>query len=204
MTRFGKARLIASVVFCAGAGIASASAIVPAHESESIGGPATLQPDASPAAVGATAPDPAGGLDWAVRTYHSQTGQTCPEAGRRSSDSFGALDDRGRFAALPLEASGSCGDLERSLATFAVNRYAQTATEGARSAVFGIASPAVRSVTLTTSTSTRLLELVGHSFLAVGGENEFDGAVLELTTVDRRNSSYELDLPSRLSAPGEN
>jgi hypothetical protein len=193
VTNAGRVRLIAGVVVSIGTGVASASVFVPAPAAEHLVGSEALQPDGSLAVVGARARDPGGGRAWAVRTYRSRTGQTCPEPGRLSAARFGTIDDRGDFAALPVRAAGTCGDLAHGgLAAFAVNRYAARPGEGARIAIFGVAAPPVRSVTLVTPTSTRSLDLVAGSFLAVGAQHEFAGAVLQLTTVDDRTTFYDL------------
>jgi hypothetical protein len=193
VTNAGRVRLIAGVVVSIGTGAASASLLVPAPAAERTLGPEALQPDGSAAVVGARARDPGGGRAWAVRTYRSTTGQTCPEPGRLSAARFGTIDDRRDFAALPVRAAGTCGDLAHGgLAAFAVNRYPARPGEGARIAIFGVAAPAVRAVTLVTPTSTRNLDLVAGSFLAVGAEGEFASATLELTTVENRTTFYDL------------
>ena len=193
MTNAGRVRLIAGVVVSIGTGAASASVLVPAPAAERIAGPEALRPDGRRAVVGATAPDPGGGRAWAVRTYRSATGQTCPEPGRLSANRFGTIDDRGDFAALPVRAAGTCGERAHGgLAAFAVNRYPPRPGEGARIAIFGVAAPAVRSVMLVTPTSTRTLDLVAGSFLAVGADDEFAAATLRLTTVEGRTTFYDL------------
>jgi hypothetical protein len=192
MTRSVKIRLIAAVVFCVCAGVASASVLVPLPGADSISGPDALQPDGGSVATGATAADPAGGPDWAVRVYRSKTGQTCPEAGRVYDGDFGVVDDAGRFTALPVAPSGSCNDLEHNVAAFAVNRYAETRTQGLRSVLFGVVSSNVRSVTLRIAGSVQSLELVGGSFLVVRADDELDDSRLDFTSTDGKTTSYEL------------
>ena len=192
MTRLGKLRVLAAIVFAASAGIASASALVPDAGPE-LGGPDTLQPDGGPTTVAATRQDPGGGLDWAVRVYRSKTGQTCPEVGRLSGGRFGESAGAGRFTPVPVTASGSCGDVERNVAAFAVNTYAASSAQGARVAIFGVVAPSVDSVTLRSPDGAQLLALDRGAFLVVRAETDLSGSTLDIAAAGGKRSSYPLD-----------
>jgi hypothetical protein len=194
MTRLRTARMLVVVAVSITAGVASASAVIP-QGGDSGGGPDSLTPDASPASVESTTPDPAGGPDWAVRVYRSLTGETCPEAGRTSGGQFGRIE-AGRFTVLPVEPSGSCSDLGANLAAFAVNRYPATPDEGARIAIFGVASPHVQTVALKTGASEQPLALDNRSFLVVRAATTLDGLALVFTTDAGASVEHQLAPPA--------
>jgi hypothetical protein len=109
-----------------------------------------------------------------------------------SEGRFGLLDGAGSFIELPVEAGGSCADLRRTIAAFAVNIYPRTPERQARVAIFGVVSPAVRSAALKTATEdAEPLVLDRNSFLVVKAGLALD-EVLTFTTADGRTMSYPL------------
>ena len=77
-------------------------------------------PATNPVAIGtvsiaAQAPDPSGGLPWALRTIQARRLQACLQIGRLQSGQIGALgqdgafDNDGRFHPVPLDTNFQCG-----------------------------------------------------------------------------------------------
>jgi len=109
-----------------------------------------------------------------------------------SGGRFGRVDGAAGFSVLQEAASGSCADLRRSIAAFAVNVYAKRLGQPARIAIFGVAAPAVASVALTSSGDRQVVPLERQSFLVVRAGNVLDGLVLEFTTADGATAAYPL------------
>lgn len=198
---FAIGRALALATLAVVAGVASASALVPGSGPDVAEAPQGLQPDGGAATLGSTASDPVGGLDWAVRVYTSTTGETCPELGRVFEGRFGHVDGPAGFTELPVDSAGSCADLERAIAAFAVNRYPKTADQGARVALFGVASSTVRTVAFQTASGVESLSLDHQSFLVVRPGLALDGTLV-FTTADGKPSSYPLSPPGSPPPPG--
>ena len=131
-----------------GAGIAAASAVVKRDapfEQE----PDRLLPGPAELMTGARAADPAGGPDWATRTYVSRTGLLCAERGRLSGDVFGDLDAEGRLEPRPGGPTGSCGDPGVDPVLAAVDRIAAREGRPAVTVVYGASLRRPREVVVT-------------------------------------------------------
>jgi hypothetical protein len=189
-------RILVSVllVLALGGGVAAASVIVPQGD-DTQGGPESVQPDGGAVVVGAITSNPGGGPDWAVRTYTSLTGLTCPSAGRWADGEFGRADAQGAgVVPLPVSASGSCADLESSDLALAVRRYPQRPGQEERGVVFGVVSGRVREVRLLGGQDDeRVLPLDGGAFLAVGEDMRMAGITLQVARVDGSTRRYALD-----------
>jgi hypothetical protein len=137
--KLGAAALGAAVL-----GVSAASAVVGGSQEPT---PPSQVPVAGSERIGPIVPDPAGGRDWAVRTYTSTSGASCVEVGRVSGGGrFGQEDASGTFHALALDESAVCGDLAAEPVIVAVNSYAARAQHEARTVLFGRATPAVAGV----------------------------------------------------------
>jgi hypothetical protein len=204
------------VVGVALAGFGVASALVPMDASEPVSSLA-LEPDGSGASIPVVAADPASGTPWAIRVYRSKTGLTCPEAGRvqgqirdgefgqvdeedgkfrqqRPEDAaFGQVDPRdGKFYALPLEAAGSCADLNKAPSSIAVNHYPAEGLRGARAVVFGVTTSAVSAVRLEIDGKPQRLQFSADAYIGVMNDDEANRAVLVFTMVDGTTKSVRL------------
>jgi hypothetical protein len=183
-------QLVASGAAAAALGVGSASALLPSRTGgDTLGGPEDLQPSDQPVTIAAQRPDPVGGPDWAVRIYQSQTGLTCPEAGRSDGTDFGALHADGTTVdPLPVEAAGSCGDLGSAPVIFATNHYASPP----RTVVFGVASADVASVAVTGPDGDTALPLDRGAFLFAHDGVAFDGHELVVTLRDATTVRYAI------------
>jgi hypothetical protein len=133
-------KLAAGGLAAAGLGVSAASAVVGAPAAPT---PQSAVPVAGTERIGPIAPDPVGGLGWALRVYMSTSGGSCVEVGRARAGRFGHVDAAGTFRALPLDEVGTCGDLAAEPVILAVNTYAARADRAARTVLFGRAGPAV-------------------------------------------------------------
>lgn len=127
---------VALMLAATGAGIAAASAVVN-REAPFEQAPDRLLPGPAELLTGASAADPAGGPDWAVRTYVSRTGLLCAERGRLAGDVFGDLDEQGRLEPRPAGPTGSCGDAAEDPVLAAVDRIAAREGRPAVTIVYG-------------------------------------------------------------------
>jgi hypothetical protein len=183
--------LTAAVVAAAAAGVASASALMPTAGSETVGDSAAYQPDGRAVHLSPAVPDPQGGPGWAVRVYRSQTGLTCPEAGRVEGDAFGPVDARGHVAGLSVQAAGACVDLTKEPFGFAVARYPARDGQAARSAIYGVATPDVRRVTVVTASAKQPVAIDDSgAFIAVAPSLDTPEYVLQVDTVSRGTLEY--------------
>jgi hypothetical protein len=130
-----------------GAGIAAASAIVP-QPREFEQQPDRLLPGPAEPMTGATAAEPRGGPDWAVRTYVSRTGLLCTERGRLRGDVFGDLREDGGFEPRPPGATGMCGDGRQDPVLAAVDRLPAHAGQPEVTIVYGTSLRRLRAVTV--------------------------------------------------------
>lgn len=98
--------------------------------------------------VDARTNDPVGGPPWAVRVYQGQSGLSCLEVGRFDGRAFGPTRPDGTVADLPIEESGSCGDLDADVIQFGVVSLSRRANagQGERTVLFGRASDSVRTL----------------------------------------------------------
>lgn len=190
----GLATLLAAV-----AGVASASALSSSSGSDTPNGPEAVQPDGSGARVPVTVADPDGGAAWAVRVYRSQAGLTCPEAGRTKDGNFGQVDSDGAFRALDIEAAGSCADLAKAPMSLAVNHYPPDGKLPARAVIFGVVTPKITGITISSAAGSRAVALKGDAFIVVTREDALRGTSLDATLSDGSTKSYTLR-PSELPA----
>lgn len=127
-----------AVALATGAGIAAASElIVPAAPEVVDTDPPALLPGPGEPVLGALAEDPAGGPQWAVRTYISETQLLCAEAGRLYGGMFGDFDDEGRFVPRPDGPTGTCGDGGVDALIAVARRVAPHAGRPARTVIYG-------------------------------------------------------------------
>jgi hypothetical protein len=156
-------KMTAAMVATAALGVSAASALVTRT-------PATVTPR-TPVALpgsdraGQAAPDPGGGIPWAVRRYVSTSGASCAEAGRISDGRFGQIHPDGAFNALALEQGGACGDLVAEPVLLAINHYPAAGQRPARTVLFGLARSDVSALEVTGPDGVRRPLVAG-----VGGE----------------------------------
>jgi hypothetical protein len=174
------------------AGVASASALTSSGGNDTPLGPESVQPDGRGASVPVTAADPDGGVAWAVRVYRSQAGLTCPEAGRTKDGNFGQVYSDGDFHVLDIEAAGSCADLAKAPMSLAVNHYPPSGKLPARAVIFGVVTPKVVSITLSSAAGSRAVAIKGDAFIVVTREDALQGTSLDATLSDGSTKSYTL------------
>lgn len=101
--------LSGGAVAIAATGILSGSPVAPEQPARPAFGNGVPVRGADTAII-ATAPDPAGGLPWGARVFHTTRGQVCIEVGRVQNGMLGEIGedsvfaDDGRFHALPADA----------------------------------------------------------------------------------------------------
>lgn len=145
------------------------------------------------AVIGATAPDPDGGPDFAVRVCRSETGMTCPESGRVKDGEYGQQYPEG-WQALPISSGGACSDLDGQPVGFAVNSHAAQGDIPAYALVFGSVSENVTAVSITLDGSTRDLPVSSGTFIVPTTVDTIAaGATLTLTLRD--GSTVEKPVP---------
>ncbi|WCB92523.1 hypothetical protein DSM104299_01219 [Baekduia alba] len=202
--RFTIALVLAIVV-----GIAGASAVIGSPGPTSEMGPEAVQPDGTGAAIAATAADPAAAHarsaavapSWAVRVYRSQAGYTCPDAGRSLDGDFGRVDGDGSFHPLALGASGNCIDLTEDQYSIDVSHYPANEERGARAVVFGVVTPAVRSVAVTVDGTRTDLEIADGAFVTALDDADAGSTQVDVTLADGTTKTQALR-PSTLVADG--
>ncbi len=187
-----KLTIFLSFVVALAAGVAAASAILPAQGADTLNGPDTLQPDGNGARIAVTTPDPAGHQDLAVRVYQSKTGLTCPEAARTDGDNFGQLDADGTFKPLDVEAAGSCIDLTNAPMSVVVNNYAANAAHPAFAVVFGVVSPKVADATIKLGGHSRPVTVTNGAYIVATNQAELADASVQATLTDGSTKTYPL------------
>jgi len=125
----------AAMVVTAALGVSAASAFVGSRAQ--VPTPQSLVAQPGSDRVVQTAPDPGGGLDWAVRSYVSTSGASCVEAGRIKDGRFGRLAPDGRFTATDLPDAGTCASLAAEPVLLAINHYPAAEQRPARTVLFG-------------------------------------------------------------------
>jgi hypothetical protein len=149
------------------------------------------------AVIGATAPDPNGGPDFAVRVYASETGLTCPESGRVKDGVYGQQYPEG-WQDLPISSGGSCADLDGQPVGFAVANHTAQGDIAAYALVFGSVSEDVRSVSLTLNGQSQELPLSSGTFIApTTADTIAEGATLSVTLADGSVKPYTVPVPSQ-------
>jgi hypothetical protein len=184
--------LVLATLLAVVAGVASASALTTGSGNDTPSGPELVQPDGSGASVPVTTTDPEGGVAWAVRVYRSQAGLTCPEAGRTKDGIFGQVYGDGKFHALDIEAAGSCADLAKAPMSLAVNHYPPKGTLPARAVIFGVVTPKITGITLSSAAGSRAVAIKGDAFIVVTREDALQGTSLDARLSDGSTKSYAL------------
>jgi hypothetical protein len=184
-------RLSAAALGAGVLGVSAASAVV----GGSPGPPPSQVPVAGSERVGPTAPDPVGGLDWAVRVYRSVSGASCAEVGRVHQGRFGQNDASGAFAPLALDAGGVCGDLTAEPVIVAVNAYTTRAVGETRTVLFGRARDGVTGVLVRRRGSTAEARLrigaTGGFLLPLAGHLTASALPVTITLEDGRLAVYD-------------
>lgn len=161
--------LLAIVLMLAatGAGIAAASALVPARQSGEAE-PDHLMPGPAELLLGPRSADPAGAAEWGVRTYVSRTGLLCVERGRVAGPVFGDLDGEGRVRARPAGPTGICGTASSPVVA-GIERVAEHEGLPARTFVLGVSLRHPRTVTVAPVGGTPVVLPIGArgSFIGV-------------------------------------
>jgi hypothetical protein len=174
------------------AGVASASALTSSSGNDTPLGPEAVQPDGRGASLPVTVADPDGGVAWAVRVYRSQAGLTCPEAGRTKDGNFGQVYSDGDFHVLDIEAAGSCADLAKAPMSLAVNHYPPSGKLPARAVIFGVVTPKITGITLSSAAGSRTVTIKSDAFIVVTLEDALQGTSLDATLSDGSTKSYAL------------
>jgi hypothetical protein len=142
-------------VAVAAAGLLAASAVA-AGTKVFVADEGPLKGDSSPGAAVERAPgdrrlalamarDPAEREPWGLRVYTSKQGRSCLVLGRVVDGRLGRLQS-GRFAELPSDAAGSCGDLTRDHVLIVAQAYPLMA--GGRTVLFGLADRTIQRLDL--------------------------------------------------------
>ncbi len=174
MRRLG---IAVAIVLATLAGVASASVVTSAIGPGSAEGPVQPEEHAASEMRGQPVADPDGGARWAVRILDAGSDRRCMTVGRTDGTAFGPVDASGRVVDTAATIAGSCADPAAEPLQLAIARYAATAGQGARSVLFAIADPAVRSVQVTapdgprlvTPDSARSLVVVSKGLASAGG-----------------------------------
>ena len=161
--------------------------------------PMPESPDTTPAGtavIGATASDPDGGPDLAVRVYRSEAGMTCPESGRVQDGAYGTVWPDEGFVELEQAPAGACADLNEQPVGFAVSHRPADGDVPASATIFGSVSADVRAVSVTLEGKTQQLELVAGTFIVPVTLEVLDGAELVVTTTAGDTVPYAVPVPS--------
>jgi hypothetical protein len=168
---------------CVAGGVAAASALVPATPGPV--GPENSRPaDAAANTPGPRTPDPAAGRPWTVRTYASETGWTCVQAGQTDGNSFGrAADDSGNIDPLPLPDAGSCADLSEHAFAWWVDHHPAGRRGGPRAVIFGAVDRSIASVQLVPKAGeSKAVPTANGAFVSSMIEPDMDGTVLRFVS----------------------
>lgn len=95
--------------------------------------------------------DPIDHRAWGIRTFQSARGETCLALGRVAGNRLGAVRV-GQFKELPARTSGVCGPLERQHLVMTSRVYFDSAIDGGRTVLYGIADRSITSLRLQPST----------------------------------------------------
>jgi hypothetical protein len=109
--------------------------------------------------------DPYGGPPWGLRLARTAGGQRCVAAGRIVDGKLAAPGKDGRFHALPLTGTGTCGDLRSDPIVFDVAAVADP--DRTVTVVSGQGTRALTGVTVTRGAVSHDLPLSGGAFVAV-------------------------------------
>jgi hypothetical protein len=184
-------KLGAAALGAAALGVSAASAVVDGSAPR----PPSQVPVAGSERIGPTAPDPAGGLDWALRAYTSTSGASCAEVGRLSRGQFGQKDSSGAFYPLELDESAVCDDLTVEPVVVAVKAYPAGAQRPARTVLFGRAGPTVANVVVqqrdASSEARPRIGATGGFLLPLAGTIAAPDLPVTITLDDGRTAAYD-------------
>ena len=172
-------------------GVAVASALLPTPPS--LVGQEASEPAGTSFIQGPVVADPDGGLDWTVRTYPSQTGWTCAEAGRTDGKAFGRVGTDDEIVPLELPELGSCAAVEEDKFALWINHYPASGGRQARAVIFGaIATAEVTGVAVTADGTREELPVTRGAFLDVLPESSLAGTVVTVTFADGKTQETTL------------
>jgi len=154
--------VVAMVAGVASAGVVTSEVAMPPAER-----PAQPEEKAVSESRGQSVADPDGGARWAVRVLDADSDRRCISVGRTDGKAFGPVDAAGRVVETEAFISGSCADPAAEPLQFAIATYAAAAGQGARSVLFALADPAVRSVQVTAPDGPQLVTLDSARSLVV-------------------------------------
>ncbi|MDX6726485.1 MAG: hypothetical protein QOK49_1290 [Baekduia sp.] len=180
----GRSVAVAAVGLLAASAVAAGTKVFVADE-----GP--LKGDSRPGAAVQRAPgdrrlalavarDPAEREPWGLRVYTSKQGRSCLLVGRIVGGRLGRLQS-GRFAELPSDAAGSCGDLTRDHVMIVAQSYPLMA--GGRTVLFGLADRTIQRLDLLAADGTpRRVPIAadGTYALALSGADALRGMRLRI------------------------
>lgn len=109
-----------------------------------------------------TTADPAGGLPWAAKVFTNASGEDCVAVGQLRDGRLGRVRN-GIFRALPIDATGTCGDLARE--PLLAGQWAAAGGDP-RTVVYGIARDR-RPVAVTLAGRTTTVEPHGQGVFIV-------------------------------------
>ncbi len=184
-------------------GATAVTAVVRDDGAEAQYSPADLQPDGTGAVVAVSTPARDGRARRAVRVYRSKTGLTCPKVGRTKGGDFGQVDrDDGTFRPEPLDATGSCADLDREPFSVAVNYEPATDAAPGRAVLFGVLTPQVASVELRVAGRSVPLTRSADAYLAEMSMDDAASAEVLVTLRDGTTKTVQLTAdPAPLKTP---
>ncbi|MEA2195060.1 MAG: hypothetical protein QOG42_1494 [Solirubrobacteraceae bacterium] len=184
-------KMTAAMLATAALGVSAASALV---SPSSVVSPQSLLAQPGSDRLEQTAPDPGGGLDWAVRSYISTSAGSCVEAGRLSAGRFGSIGPNGVFEAIPLQEGGTCANLLEDPVLLAINHYPAVEDLAPRTVLFGRARTDVTEVQVTVPNGAprRLATGAGGGFLMpLAGALQATDLPVQVALADGRRLTYD-------------
>lgn len=188
-----RASIAVAVALSAVAGVASASLVSFGSAAEPAAEGRYELPSGD-VETGAPVADPAGGPGWAVRIFDANTSSRCIVASRTDGNAFGPVDADGRIYDTGSVASGSCADPEAEPLQLGVARFVDSAGDGPRTVLFGLADDSVERVEVLAEEGRRPVELdAARTFVVVSeGMSKDATSTVAVTLSDGTSRTYEL------------